>query len=130
MNVVLWVAQALLAVLFAGAGGMKIAMSPESLIPLMPWVVDFAPETVKAIGVVEVLGAAGLILPAATSTAPLLTPIAAAGLGVVMVGGTAVHIARSEYSAGLANGVVLAAAVLVARGRFRPRQTPDAIPTR
>ncbi|MEO3974923.1 DoxX family protein [Streptomyces sp. CAU 1734] len=120
MNIVLWAVQILLAVLFTGAGGMKIAMSPESLIPLMPWVVDFSPGAVQAIGAVEVLGAAGLILPAATSIAPVLTPLAAAGLAVVMAGGTAVHFARSEYPAGLANVVVLAAAALVARGRLRP----------
>ncbi|MFF8955362.1 DoxX family protein [Streptomyces sp. NPDC014894] len=123
MNLVLWVAQALLAVLFAGAGGMKIAMPQDSLIPLMPWVVDFAPAAVKAIGAAEVLGAAGLILPAATSIAPVLTPVAAVGLGVVIAGGTLVHIARSEYPAALANLVVLAVTVLVARGRFRPQPT-------
>ncbi|GGZ30335.1 hypothetical protein GCM10010387_24870 [Streptomyces inusitatus] len=124
MNVVLWVARALLAVLFAGAGGMKIALPPDSLIPLMPWVVDFAPLAVRAIGVAEVLGAAGLILPAATSIAPVLTPIAAAALGVLITGGTVVHLARSEHPAALANMVVLAAAVLVARDGFRRLAAP------
>jgi hypothetical protein len=120
VNVVLWTAQGLLAVLFAGAGGMKLVMAEESLIPLMPWVVDFSPAAVKAIGAVEVLGAVGIVLPLAMSIAPVLTPVAAVGFALVMAGGGLVHAARGEYAQAVANVVVLAVAVFVAWGRFRP----------
>ncbi|MET9660152.1 DoxX family protein [Streptomyces sp. NPDC006510] len=119
MPVILWVVQALLAVLFAGAGGMKLVMAPDSLVPLMPWVVDFRPETVKVIGALEVLGGAGLVIPAATSIAPVLTPVAAGGLAVVMAGGAAVHIGRGEYPHSVGNMVVFAVAVLTAWGTYR-----------
>ncbi|MEU5947627.1 DoxX family protein [Micromonospora sp. NPDC047465] len=120
MKIVLWVAQGLLAVLFAGAGGMKVVMAKDSLVPLMPWVVDFSSGMVKVIGVLEVLGAVGLVLPALTLIAPVLTPIAATGLAVVMLGGGIVHIGRGEYPHSIGNLVVLALAVLVAWGRFGP----------
>ncbi|GAA2332003.1 DoxX family protein [Streptomyces cuspidosporus] len=119
MPVVLWVAQALLAALFTAAGGMKLAMSPDALIPLMPWVEDFRPETIKAIGALEVLGAVGLILPRATNIAPALTPAAAAGLAVIMAGGAVVHVTRGEYPHGIGNITVLLIAALTAWGTLR-----------
>ncbi|MFI2411753.1 DoxX family protein [Streptomyces sp. NPDC018947] len=119
MPVLLWVAQALLAVLFTAAGGMKLVMSPDALTPLMPWVVDFRPETVRAIGALEVLGAVGLILPRATNIAPVLTPAAAAGLAVVMAGGAVVHVTRGEYPHSIGNIAVLAVALLTAWGALR-----------
>ncbi|MFD7626559.1 DoxX family protein [Streptomyces sp. NPDC059851] len=114
MPIVLWVAQALLAVLFTAAGGMKLVMSPDDMVPLMPWVVDFRPETIKAIGVLEVLGAVGLILPRATNIAPVLTPAAAAGLACVMAGGAVVHVTRGEYPHSIGNITVFAVALLTA----------------
>ncbi|MFC0598331.1 DoxX family protein [Streptomyces palmae] len=119
MPVVLWVAQALLAVLFTAAGGMKLVMSPDAMVPLMPWVVDFRPETIKVIGALEVLGAVGLILPRATNIAPVLTPVAAAGLACVMAGGAVVHATRGEYPHIIGNVIVFAVALLTAWGALR-----------
>ena len=77
MNIALWIVQALLALLFSFAGGMKFVMSIEEMtkqIPLPGWFLHF-------IGVCEVLGALGLIVPWLTRIRPGLTPLAAAGLG-------------------------------------------------
>lgn len=120
MNVVLWIVQGILALLFAAVGLQKATQRAERLAPTMPWVKDFAPATVRLIGIVELLGAIGLILPAATGIAPILTPIAAAGLAVTMVLAAATHIRRKEPSAVALNAVLLVLAGFVAWGRFGP----------
>jgi hypothetical protein len=81
---------------------------------------DFSATTVRVIGVVELLGAIGLILPAATGIAPVLTPIAATGLALTMVLAAATHIRRKEPSGVAFNAVLFALAVFVAWGRFGP----------
>ncbi|MCW6003437.1 DoxX family protein [Micromonospora sp. CPCC 205371] len=120
MNVFLWIVQAVLAALFVMAGVMKSTQPKEKLQPRLPYVEDLSAGTVKFIGVVELLGGLGLILPAATGIAPILTPIAATGLALVMVGAAATHIRRREPSGVAFNAVIFALAVLVAWGRFGP----------
>jgi uncharacterized membrane protein len=120
MNVFLWIVQAVLAAMFATAGLMKSTQPKEKLAPRLPWVEDFSATTVRVIGVVELLGAIGLILPAATGIAPVLTPIAATGLALTMVLAAATHIRRKEPSGVAFNAVLFALAVFVAWGRFGP----------
>jgi hypothetical protein len=74
MNVFLWIVQAVLAAMFVLAGIMKSTQPKEKLAPKLPWVQDFSAGTVRFIGVAELLGGLGLILPAATGIAPILTP--------------------------------------------------------
>ncbi|MFL6220093.1 MAG: DoxX family protein, partial [Actinomycetes bacterium] len=76
--------------------------------------------TVKMIGALEVLGAVGLILPAALDIAPILVPLAATGLGVIMLGAIVTHARRREPQAIVINLVLLALAAFVAWGRFGP----------
>lgn len=92
----LWPVQALLAILFAATGVMKTTMPVSDLMQTMPWVGDLPPELVRTIGVVEIAGAAGLLVPAATCTAPALVPAAAAGLAAVMAGAIGFHLLRGE----------------------------------
>lgn len=120
MTIVLWVLQALLAALFGAAGVMKSVQPKEKLAKNLPWVEDFSANTVRFIGVVEILAALGLILPAATRVAPILTPVAAVGLAVVMVLAAITHGRRKEMSGIITNVVLLALAVVVAWGRFGP----------
>ncbi|WP_406434302.1 DoxX family protein [Streptomyces sp. NBC_01589] len=120
MNVFLWIVQALLALMFAMAGVMKSSQPKEKLVEKLPWVADFSTGTVRFIGIVEFAAALGLILPAATGIAPVLTPVAATGLAVVMVLAIVVHARRKEPSAIGFNTVLLILAVLVAWGRFGP----------
>jgi uncharacterized membrane protein YphA (DoxX/SURF4 family) len=120
MTYALWIVQVLLALLFLFAGGTKLVIPPEVLasmgspnqIPLPWWFVRF-------IGVAEVLGALGLILPGLLRIKPWLTPLAAAGLVVLMVGATTLTVAADGAVAGV---VPLAAGLLaafVAYGRWR-----------
>jgi uncharacterized membrane protein len=120
MNVFLWIVQAVLAAMFGMAGVMKATQPKEKLQTRLPWVEDFSAGTVRFIGVVELLGALGLILPAATGIAPILTPIAATGLAVVMVLAAATHIRRKEPSGVAFTAVLFILAVIVAWGRFGP----------
>ena len=120
MNVFLWIVQALLVAAFVMAGVMKATQPKEKLAPKLPWVEDFSPGTVRLIGVAELAGGLGLILPAATGIAPALTPIAAACLAVVMVLAAAVHVRRREPSGVAVNAVLFALAAVVAWGRFGP----------
>jgi uncharacterized membrane protein YphA (DoxX/SURF4 family) len=121
MNVVLWVLQILLAMAFAAAGTAKLTQPRDRLRQSMPFVEDFSDQAVKLIGVAEVLGAIGLILPAAIGIATWLTPIAAACLAVVMVLATLTHIRRRE-SVG-PTVVLFALAAFVAIERFGPQSS-------
>lgn len=120
MNVFLWILQALLAVMFAMAGVMKSTRPKDRLAPKLPWVEDFPSGMVKFIGVAELAAALGLILPAATGIAPVLTPLAAAGLVIVMIGAMITHARRKEPQAIAFNVVLLILAAVVAWGRFGP----------
>ena len=96
MNIALWIVQGLLAVAFLGAGGMKLTQPKEKLATNMAWVEDFSQSTIRVIGLLEVLGAIGLILPMALSILPVLTGIAAVGLVLTMIGAAITHIRRGE----------------------------------
>jgi uncharacterized membrane protein YphA (DoxX/SURF4 family) len=86
----------------------------------MKWVEDFSAGTIKLIGTAEVLGALGLILPGALDIAPVLVPLAATGLAVIMIGAIITHGRRKEPQPIAINVVVLILAVLVAIFRFGP----------
>lgn len=118
MNVVLWIVQGLLAVAFAGAGFMKVTQPKEKLKTNMAYVEDFSAGTVKLIGTAELLAAAGLVLPWLTGIAPVLTPIAASGLVLMMILAAATHLRRKEYPAILFNLVLGGLALFAALGRF------------
>ncbi|MEK6443293.1 DoxX family protein [Pseudonocardia sp. T1-2H] len=97
MNVVGWILQIVLAVAFLAAGGMKLARPKPALVAAgMGYADDFADGSIKAIGMIEIVGAVGLILPWLLDVAPILTPIAAVGLAAVMAGAVVVHIRRKE----------------------------------
>jgi uncharacterized membrane protein YphA (DoxX/SURF4 family) len=121
MNITLWIIAGLLAVAFAAAGAMKLAQPKAKLAEAgMPWTEDFSDGQVKMIGALEVLGAIGLILPAALDIAPILTPIAATGLALLMVGAAITHVRRGEQNMVPVNIVLAALAAFVAIMRFGP----------
>lgn len=121
MNIVLWIVAGVLALAFLAAGLMKVSQPKEKLAASMGWVDDFSPGTVKFIGTMEILGAIGLILPAATGIAPVLTPLAATGLAITMVLAAIVHGRRGEPQMILVNAVLLVLALFVAIMRFGPQ---------
>ena len=118
MGVALWVVQGLLAVAFLGAGAMKLSQPKKKLAENMSWVEDFSQPAVRLIGAVEVLGAIGVVLPALTGILPWLTPLAALGLVLLMVGAALTHLRRKEYGNIAVNVVLLVLAASVAYGRF------------
>jgi len=119
MNVFLWVVAIVLAALFFASGIMKVLRSKEQLAAAgQGWVEPFAPPMIKLIGAVEVLGAAGLILPRALGIASVLTPLAALGLFVVMLGALVTHGRRREFPNAAFNVVLAALALVVAIGRL------------
>jgi hypothetical protein len=118
MNIFLWILQILLGVAFAVSGAMKAIQPKEKLAPNMGWVERYSPGMVKFIGVMEVLGGVGLILPWATGIATVLTPLAAVGIAVIMALAIVDHVRASEYSRLIVNVVLGAIAVVIAVGRF------------
>ncbi len=98
MNIALWIVQILLALAFLAAGIMKIVTPVEKAAVRMKWVLSMPAEVVKLIGVLEVLGAIGLILPAVTGVWPWLTPLAALGLVLTMAGAALTHVRLAEVS--------------------------------
>lgn len=120
MNVALWIVAIVLGLAFTAAGVAKSTQSKEKLNEKMPWVEDVSPNTLRLIGITEFLGGLGLILPAWTGIAPILTPIAASGIALIMALAVVVHVRRKEYVALPINAVMFALAVFVAWGRFGP----------
>ncbi|MEH7122232.1 DoxX family protein [Bacillus sp. JJ1532] len=117
MNIALWAVQVLLGLMFLMAGSTK-ALTYEKAKASMPWVKDSSKGLVIFIGVAELLGAIGLIVPYATGIVPVLTPIAALALGVVMILAAGFHIKRNENKAIGMNLILLALAIFVAIGRW------------
>lgn len=118
MNVALWIVTGILAALFLSAGLMKTLRPRTQLASSLPWVEDYADGTVNFIGIVEVMGAIGVMLPWLTGIAPVLTPIAAVGLVIVQILAIVVHIRRGEQNALPFNVVLLLGALFIAIFRF------------
>src|SRR5215469_8307661 len=98
MDIALWTLQALLALLFAAAGIRKLRLSPTARAQSAPELSTLPLPFVRFIGSAELLAAIGLILPAATRVVPALTPVAAAGLVVLMTSATVFHAAQRKYA--------------------------------
>jgi uncharacterized membrane protein len=109
MLIAVWIVGGLLALLYLFAGFTKTFTPKDKLQPKMPYVEDFSAGQVKAIGVTEIVGAVGLVVPALTGIAAILTPIAAFGLALVQVVAIVVHVRRKEYSLGFNIGLLVAA---------------------
>lgn len=122
MNVFLWIVAGVLAAFFLAAGLTKLTQPRAKLIanPNMKWTEDFSAGTLKLIGTAEVLGALGLILPGAFDIAPILVPLAATGIAIIMLGAIITHARRKEYPQIGINTVLLILALVVAVFRFGP----------
>lgn len=97
MIIAFWIVTGLLALAYLGAGLMKLARPKQALASSgMSWTEDFTTGPVKLIGLVEIIGALGLVLPVLLNVAPVLAPIAAIALAALMAGAVVVHIGRKE----------------------------------
>jgi len=116
----LWVAQAALAAMFLMAGFMKLTTAPAAMVEMgMLWAENAPVALIRFIGLAEVLGAIGLILPAATRIMPDLTKLAAAGLAVIMVLAACLHSYRGEFEVLPMNFILFALAAFVIWGRTK-----------
>jgi uncharacterized membrane protein YphA (DoxX/SURF4 family) len=118
MSIALWVVQVLVAAAFLMSGATKLSQPKEKLLKNMAWVEDFSQPTLRTIGALEVLGAIGVVLPALTGIVPWLTPLAALGLVLTMIGAALTHLRRAEYGGIAMNAVLFVLAAFVAYGRF------------
>jgi uncharacterized membrane protein YphA (DoxX/SURF4 family) len=115
MNIALWIVQILLALAFLLAGSMKVSQPIDKLKKNMNWT---TPGIVRLVGTLEILGSLGLILPAVTHILPWLTPVAAVGLVLTMIGAAIVHVRLKEFSGLAAPIVLLLLALFIVYGRF------------
>ncbi len=120
MTYALWIVQGLLAAVFLFAGGMKLVLPLEQL----TGPVSLPGPLMRFIGVAEVLGAIGLILPGLLRIRPGLTPLAAAGLVIIMIGATVITLVAGEVAAALISAVVGLLCAFVAYGRWRLAPSP------
>ncbi len=99
MDIAAWIVTGIVVLILGGAGASKLARSKEKILqnPNMGWANDFSPPAIKLIGLAEVAGALGLVLPWALNVAPVLTPFAGYSLAVLMTGAAIVHARRREY---------------------------------
>lgn len=117
MNVALWVVQVLLALVFL-IGGLTKTFQTGKAKQNMAWARDYSAGYVKFIGICELMGATGLLLPQAIGLAPVLTPLAASGLAIIMILAASLHFRRGEKQLILLNIILLVLCLIVATGRF------------
>ena len=119
MNIALWIIQGFLAVIFVMAGVLKTTTPKDKLLKQLPWVRDYSYGTVKFIGVSELLGGIGIVVPWMTGIMRVLTPVSAIGICIIMVLALSTeHLKKKEYKEVAFNTVLLVLAALVAMGRF------------
>jgi len=117
MNIALWVAQGFAALVFLLTGALKMVTPKEKLAQKMHWAATWPPGRIKLLGLAEVAGAIGLVLPAALHIAPPLTPIAAVCLALLMLGAVQTH--RRLHESVIPALVLVLVCVVIAAGRFR-----------
>jgi uncharacterized membrane protein YphA (DoxX/SURF4 family) len=121
METALWTAQVLLAAIFLATGLTKLTQPRAQLAAgPMSWAADVTDAEFRGVGLLEVLGALGLVLPGALGIAPVLTPVAAVGLALTMVGAIATHVRMGETDRLAVPIVLLALTLFVAVERFGP----------
>src|SRR5262245_10750143 len=122
LNLALWIVAGLLAAVLLVSSS-KLVVPREKLASVGPaaeWVLDFSPGALRAIGTLEILAAAGLILPAVLDIAPMLVPVTATCVALLFVGAATMRLRRGERATIVPDLVYLALAVFVAWGRFGP----------
>ncbi|WP_276353807.1 DoxX family protein [Cohnella caldifontis] len=117
MNISLWIVQGILGLGFIYSGWMK-AFKFEKAKTSWPWMSEVSRGFVFFIGIAELIGVIGLIIPQATNIAPVLTPFAAIGLAAIVLFGAVFHALRNEYREIGVNIVFLVIALIVAIGRM------------
>jgi uncharacterized membrane protein YphA (DoxX/SURF4 family) len=119
LHITLWVAQVILATMIGTAGFMKATQTIDQLSGMIPWTNQLHEGLVRFIGISEILGALGLVLPALLRIKPILTPLAAIGLALVQVLAIFYHLSNGEQSVIGLNILIFVIATFVALGRLK-----------
>lgn len=127
LRIGLWIAQALIFFVFTSAGLVKLLTPIPQLATMMPWTGEYSEAFVRVIGLIDLAGGIGILLPAATRILPRLTVLAALGCAALQVVAIGFHVSRGEAAVTPFNLVLLALAVFVWWGRgskapIQPRQ--------
>lgn len=117
MNIILWIAQIILAILFVMGALMKF-MPIEKISTMMPWTGQISPFIVRLLGIIDLLGATGLILPSLLATKTKLTFWAVCGIILLMICAIIFHVLRGEASVIGMNVFCIVLAGFVGWGRF------------
>lgn len=117
MDLLLWVVAWSLAALMLMVGMAKLTRSRGQLQEQMDWVNDFSMRSIRLIGIAELAAAVALVVPPLLGVAEFLTPLAAAGVVLLMVGAALVHVRRHENGMMLVNLVIAAMGTFIAVGR-------------
>jgi uncharacterized membrane protein YphA (DoxX/SURF4 family) len=118
MNTLLWIFQGILAFVFITAGFVKLSKPKAEVEKRMAFAEDFSTGTIKFIGLMELLGGLGVVLPMLLDVVPILTPISAAGLALIQILAAFVHRRRKERVMVAGNVILLVLAAMVAASRF------------
>ena len=119
LNVVLWILQVVLALMYLFAGYQKTFGNLQVVVKSIFWVLSVPAPLVRFIGISELLGGIGLVLPALLKIRPQLTALAAAGLSLIMVGANIFHLVRGEFFVLPMTFVLLILVAFVAYGRWK-----------
>lgn len=120
MHTLLWTIQGFLAAVFVYSGIMKSSQKREKLVNIgQTGVADLSYPVIRFIGVAEILGAIGIIVPAATGILPLLTPVSSLCFGIIMILAIPIHYRRNEYKSVAFNVVVLLMTMYITYMRYR-----------
>jgi hypothetical protein len=111
MNIAYWIVAGLLALFYFSSGALKVIRNRDQLRPMMAWVDRMPLPVVRALGTVELLGAAGLILPPLTRIAPSLAPTAAIGFVLLQIGAIIVHLTGEDRRITLNLALIATAAI-------------------
>lgn len=130
LNIVLWIAQWLFAASFVGAALMKLAMPIAQLAQMWPWTGELAPTMVRLLGVIDLLGGMGVLLPSLTGIKPRLAVVAAVACIALQLCAIAFHALRGELAALPVNIVFIVIAAFISWGRWSRYPTEDTDHTR
>jgi len=120
MNIALWVVAGLFGLAYIVGGILKITMPHQRYAAKNLWAQDFSPGNLKSMGVIEIFGGIGLVLPGLLDVAPGLVPVAASAMALYMAGAVTERVRRGEWPHLLGDLVFLSAMLFVAWGRFGP----------
>ena len=118
MNTIIWVVQCISATIFGISGLLKLVTPKDILEEKIGWLRDYSALTVRFIGLCELLGAIGLVVPMALDIFPIFTPIAATGLVIIMLLGARAHLIRKEYKKISVDLLFFVLALFIAIERF------------